>query len=146
MKKYLIELLYFSRLLVILVTLLAIGVSGANAAARLFSLCQIEDLTSAVTLDFQQIVPESTPKKDDDEMAPGSKANSEQEAYIFAVPAIPVNSSQSRLIVKIIISEFVFHQILPVNQNFSPIETVALISSHLGQSFTLVGAKPSGTG
>ena len=146
MKKIIKKIFSTGRTVVILLTVLALGVSGANAAARLFSICPVEDLTSDVQYDYMQIMPDATDTEAAaDTMAPGSRPYTEQDACYESQSFLKAGNDKNQLISNyLIFRNFILSNICK-NQNSMPVSSVSLISSGLGRCQTLVGAKPSGT-
>ncbi|MFZ5981300.1 MAG: hypothetical protein ACOYVF_11775 [Candidatus Zixiibacteriota bacterium] len=134
------------RIAVVLFTVMALGVSGASGAARLFSICPLEDLSSDVTYDYMQLIPDvSETEKAADTMAPGSRPFTEQDACFESPIFLKAGNDKNQLASNyFIIRNFILIHI-EQNQNSHPVSTVNLVSSATGRNLTLVGAKPSGT-
>ena len=146
-KKIWLLILAVGRITFIALLLTALGISGANSAARLFSVCPVEALSADVPPGYQQIVPDATdPETAADAMAPGSRPYTEQDACLIATACIKVNNDENQLPKKTFNNNRISFYDLTAGEFSSPVSSLCLISSHLGRSLTLVGAKPSGTG
>ena len=142
-----IKTLVAGRMALIALLLTALGVSGANAAARLFSVCTVETLSADVLPGCKQIVPDATdPEAAADAMAPGSRPYTEQDACLITPVCIKVNNDENHLQKKNYVNIRISFSESTAGEYSSPVSSLSLISSHLGRSLTLVGAKPSGTG
>jgi hypothetical protein len=145
-KKIWIKTLAVSRLMMIVLLLTALGFSGANAAARLFSVCPVEKLSADVPPGYKQIIPDATdPEAASDAMAPGSRPYTEQDACLVSTDCIKVNNDESHLPKKTYINIRIGFSESGSGEFTFPASSLSLISTHLGRSLTLVGAKPSGT-
>ena len=130
-----------------LLTVLALGVSGASAAARLFSICPVEDLSSNVRHDYMQIIPDVTEtEKAADTMAPGSRPYTEQDACYESPIFLKIGNDKNQLVSPYPVFRNLIISHIDRAGNCHPVGSVSLVSSFLGRSLTLVGAKPSGTG
>jgi hypothetical protein len=133
-----------ARIAVVLLAVLAIVVSGAGTAARLFSEQTLPTETpeskATATLDHLPDPEEAT-----GEMATGGQPWTEQPAFWQVIPALPGNSGQARIgpgpgiALK---SVSTATHIGNVNSLFA---TSSLVDSRIGHRSTLVGSKPSGT-
>jgi hypothetical protein len=144
MKQIVDKLVFGSRVAVVAFALLALVVSGAGAAARLF------DDPQASTESPERPQNATMDQKPDPEAAPGEMATNgrpctEQAAYLQATLAVLGGSSQSRsgsdtdqtLASVCDRSTAHGHELLSVSS--------AMVDHRLGQRFTLLGLKPSGT-
>jgi hypothetical protein len=145
-KKIWLKTLAVSRLMVILVLLVALGLSGANAAARLFANCPLETLSADFPSGHKLIVPDAAETEAaTDAMAPGSRPYTEQDACLITPVCIKVDKDESHLSKKTYFNVRIgFFEMTEGKYTF-PVSSLCLISSYLGRSLTLVGAKPSGT-
>jgi|GEM_PF-852385 len=142
-----IKTLAACRVTVIALLLTALGVSGANSAARLFSVCPVETLSADVLPGYKQIVPDATdPEAAADSMAPSSRPYTEQDGCLISLACLKVNNDENHLQKKIYVNIRISFSESAAGEYSSPVSSLSLISSHLGRSLTLVGAKPSGTG
>jgi len=136
---------------VILLGLLALGVGGANEAARTFTglpqdyptvTADGQSATGAAIADAVSLVLED---EDGGEMAPGPRPDVEPRACL-AAPA-PANGPHENDRLKHPL-ELDFEDVGyqgSSGADVSQLGSVCLISTSLGRQFTLVGAKPSGT-
>lgn len=144
MKRVVDILIRSSRIAVVVLAIAAIALSGAGSAHRLFTAPQpeVEDTPSiSPSLDGKQ-----DPREPSEEMAKGSRPWTEQPACIQAALAVPSGNDGSRQV-----SRLVFNFAVPVIGDHSIrsdaiFSTTGPVSSRIAHRFTLVGAKPSGTG
>lgn len=145
MNKITDKLIKSTRILVVLFAVFSLVVSGAGAAERLFSAYdeEAESVESGVPIGpvFEDSPSEETPHN----MEPGGKPFCEQSGWIVA--SLTVNKSNSDRQT----DEFIdclsgdLNQSVDLSPKASLLASVSLVSSDLGQTFTLVGSKPSGT-
>ena len=146
MKKCLKKIFVFSRLVVVLLLVLALAVDGAASAGRLFANCDEIDQPETknaqpATLQQGPPLPEELPGNMED----GGKPYTEQAAIIQAVIIVNLDNSSKRF--KIVLEKHI-HAISfnSLDQNKSYIiKNSHEVCSDLGLQFTLLGAKPSGT-
>lgn len=143
MKRVVDKIIELGRLAVVIVALLALVVSGASAAERLFQpdpQPTTDEAPKAASLDHN-------PGPDDktDKMSPDGRPWTDPPAYLQSALGVPAGPDQNR-------ETFLDRDCLPaswVSRHSSllqdPLGTTALVDSHVGQRFTLVGSKPSGT-
>ena len=129
---------------VVLVAVLALAVSGASAAERMFSARNAPDTDAATGSEHDRLVPTPGTEEPVDGMAGGGGACTEQDAYLQA-PVILYNV-QTQLKAELpaaltpASSGSIRSSRLP---GFA--STAGRVSGVLAHRFTLVGARPSGT-
>ena len=123
--------------------LLAVTLSGANAAERLFSAYdefQPEKVFPSPELKPGPPAPEDAPEN----MAPNGRPCCEQPARLVA--SWNISNKDNLKIQKLFVVDPVFASATVGRRSFARIKaSTGLISSSLSRQFTLVGAKPSGT-
>ncbi len=146
LRKISLILLAACRIIVVGLLLVALGSSGANAAARLFSDCPVKNLSSAVQFKHKLIIPDVVNSEEKTgAMAPGTRPYTEQDAYLISQVFIKANNDDKQIKINII-TDFNFVIFNSTHQlSFSPVSSPGQVSSRLGRTLTLVGAKPSGT-
>jgi hypothetical protein len=146
-KKYQDKATAAFRVAVVVISLLALGVSGASSAVRAFYGPIVGQKQVAEPVDLMQLVPGNpSPEDARDEMAPGEYPNTDQAALLTApvLASMAKNESQLGRRPVAFVRTATFEQ-SPVS-TLVPIATTSAVSSSLGRQFTLVGSKPSGTG
>lgn len=143
MKNVVDKLVETGRITVVVLALLALVVSGAEAAERLFSALDEPSeasLPQAASLDHNP-----GPEDVSDEMAPDGRPWTEQAAYIQGSLATTVGPNQHRQTFCVgLHTGTVFGPDLS-GVNLASRATTALVDVRIGHRFTLVGSKPSGT-
>jgi hypothetical protein len=143
MKRVVDKLVKAGRIAVVMVALMALVVSGAEAAERLFRSFETPrdaSLPEAASLDHNPAPEDAT-----DQMAPDGRPWTEQAAYIQASLAVPVGPDQHRQAYHASVTTgHVFCPDLSGRNGYS-FATTALVDVRIGHRFTLVGSKPSGT-
>lgn len=135
-----------ARAAVIVTIILALGLSGASAAERLFADDQAAESLPASAGEQNSLVSGVDPEEDAGDMATGGRPWTEPAALLKSAPARPVGKNFHRL------GNFTppCHASLP--NIAAPMSQVVLVATtgkvcwSLSRQFTLVGAKPSGTG
>lgn len=134
------------RLSIVLLLLLSLAVSGATAASRQAAMA--EAFEEEVQAESAHPTFEALPDADDGSqtMTPVGAPNTEESALLTAgMPALKVNDDiRLRRVcpaVSVDASKAHFPRAMRTSRS-----TCANVSSSLGRQFTLVGARPSGTG
>lgn len=144
--KYTKQVLLAVRVSVILIVLSALGISGANSAARAFANNTANETVAKELAERAVLTPDpQSPDAAGDQMTPSSRPNTEQIAF-FSIPVIIKTVEDN----KPVRDRIDFRQTAELffstaRDATSPVGSSSLISSRLGRQFTLVGAKPSGT-
>jgi len=133
------------RIAVITVAILALGFSGAGAAARLF----VDESVVDTALEFASPYNVLRPTPDPDEaahgMEPGSLPCTEQPARLQSLVLLTGNSSQHRMVNRdLVFQADIAGFSIQISRHEVP-SAPGLVNSKLGRQLTLVGAKPSGT-
>jgi hypothetical protein len=143
MKKLIKYSINTGRIATVCLLLLAVTLSGANAAERLFSAYdefQPELASPTPELKAGPPAPEDVPEN----MEPNGRPCCEQPARLVA--SWNLSSKDNLRIQKLFAADPVFATATVGQRSFARIKTsTGLISSMLSRQFTLVGAKPSGT-
>jgi hypothetical protein len=134
------------RLGVVLITLSALTVSGASAANRLFGGYQVAETEEQKAVDQVEMTPAPGEAAEDTAGERSGQTDGEPVAWIQAPLLLRTGSSTAKPITvckadrpgETIRSHEVGHR--------SPFSSISHVSSTLARQFTLVGAKPSGTG
>ena len=143
MKRVVDKLVKAGRIAVVLLALMALVVSGAEAAERLFKSFETPadaSLPEAASLDHNP-----APEDVSDQMAPDGRPWTEQAAYIQTSLSVSIGPDQYRQAHHASISTpHVFCPDLSGRIGTSR-ATTSLVDVRIGHRFTLVGSKPSGT-
>jgi len=145
MKQVLRKAVTASRWSLVVFSALALTLSGASSAHRMFDAYQSPSEASGAEGDLAQILPGPNPDQLPQNMTPSGKPNSEPSAYLSAPLFTDSNNNESR------IPGCSQHRTATISTSLRSENSLCLtptafqVSSHLGQQFTLVGAKPSGT-
>lgn len=152
MKQVVDRLVFGAQIAVVVLSLLALVVSGAGAAARLFDPSEPTKPTRPArpTESLQRPQNATLDNKPSPDEAPGEMATNgrpwtEQAAYLHATPAVVGGASQSRLGHD---SDQITASICCLSaRNGSDLVSASptLVDHRLGHRFTLLGLKPSGT-
>lgn len=135
------------RVAVVVASLLALGISGADAAARLYYGVGVEQTPEIEVVERSQIVPgPPSPEETADEMATGSRPHTEQDARLTSQAVFSNAKNEKRLSSQEAHSGTVTVTGWSDRASHDPVGSTCIVSSRLGRQFTLVGAKPSGTG
>ncbi len=131
------------RVAVVVGALLALMITGAGAAHRLFTeqMSPSPAESTSVAAAFDQ---KPDPKEATGGMAPGSHPSTEQCFLMQGNPGLPAGGSFSH---RLIFSPSTV-EISPshgLNAHSAVYQSVSLVASQIGHRFTLVGARPSGT-
>jgi hypothetical protein len=131
------------RVAVVTGALLALLISGAGAAHRLFS-----EQMSAKTTESVSVSDCFDGKPDPDQatggMATGSHPSTEQSFWIQGNPGLPVGSDPShRIISSLATRETVVSD--RIHEGSAVCQSAGLVAPQIGHRFTLVGSRPSGT-
>ena len=144
MKQIADRLIIGSQIAVVALALLALVVSGAGAAARLFDTpvdsAESPERPLNATLD-QKSDPEETPG----EMATNGRPWTEQAAYLQATSALLGGASQSRFWTDSDPVVMLAHSGSAAGRSDPVSASATLVDHRLGHRFTLLGLKPSGT-
>ena len=144
MKQIVDKIVGCARIAVVLLAVLAIVVSGAGAAARLFTdqsqPTEMPESKATATLDR---LPD--PEEPTGEMATGGRPWTEQPAFWQVIPALPGNPGQTRIGPGLGIALKSVSTATHSGNVNSLFATSSLVDSRIGHRFTLVGSKPSGT-
>lgn len=145
MRKLSQKLMDTGRLLIVGMILIAVPLSGAGAAERLFS--AYEDLCPKNESETAELVPGPLPAEEAPEnMEPTGKPYCEQPARISA-PLSLHNQNENQRDFNTSSAFSCLEANSPERRRNSILKTsTAAISSSLSRRFTLVGARPSGTG
>ena len=134
------------RLGVVLLTLFVLTVSGASAANRLFGGYQIAEIEEPKAVDQVEMTPAPGEAAEDTAGERSSHTDGEPVAWVQTPLLVRTGSSTTKPATvckadrpgETISSHEVGHR--------SPFSSISHVSSALARQFTLVGAKPSGTG
>jgi hypothetical protein len=131
------------RVAVVIGALLALVVSGAGAAHRLFTEQMTPDETRPVSVSAS-FDDKPDPLEATGGMATGSCPSTEQSFWIQSNPGLPCGGDQSHRLVSasmvgVMVDQFHFYEGYPVCQS------AGRVAPQIGHRFTLVGARPSGT-
>jgi hypothetical protein len=146
MKRLVDRLLFCTRVMIVTWAMLALVVSGAGAAQRLYT-DQFKPESPCAQADTDVL----NSKPDPDESTGGMTAPeggcpcTEQLAWLQAVPALPGGGDETKLAPgKTATSADVLAACEVLDQR-AVCATPALVSSQVAYRFTLVGSRPSGT-
>jgi hypothetical protein len=131
------------RIAVVIGALMALLISGAGAAHRLFS----EQLTAKTTESVSVSAcfdGKPNPEEATGGMATGSHPSTEQSFWIQGNPGLPVGSNPSHRIISspAMRETVVSNRIL---EGGAVCQSAGLVAPQIGHRFTLVGSRPSGT-
>ncbi len=144
MKHVLDRIIACGKCSIVVIAILALGLSGANAAARLFA--EDDPLTVKSANDHPQLI--ATPDSEEPNQGmdgTGGRPWTEQAAIFQAVTLLPSLHDQQRLRSGLATSHGFRAVLVQELWNGHVPSTSAEVSSTLGRQFTLVGARPSGT-
>lgn len=145
MKKLAQKSVEYARLAVFGLILIAVPLSGAGAAERLFS--AYDDFGPKSESETAELIPGPLPAEEAPEnMEPKGKPYCEQPARISA-PLSLQNQNEKQREFKTSSADYYTEATSPECRRNSTLRTsTGTISSSLSRRFTLVGARPSGTG
>ena len=135
--------LLIGKLGIVLITAAAITVSGADAAARLFSAYQSAEETNNYSFDQVDLSP--SPGESSGEMATTGKPNAEPSGYLLVPLHIQGHSPDSWQSHRPYVTAGDVRTSADQESDVALSGSLGLISTELGHRQTLVGAKPSGT-
>jgi len=146
MRKIIAKTVRFSRVAMTIFMLVALALSGAGAADRLFSAYdrpveEPESKPDQVALDVAVPGPEEAPEN----MAPTGTPNGEPNACFVVPLVLKSDNSSSRFKTEGDDSRESLKNAVIELRCKSVMTSSCLIDAHLGRQFTLVGARPSGT-
>ncbi|MDH4158288.1 MAG: hypothetical protein OEW00_13540 [candidate division Zixibacteria bacterium] len=145
MKKVLRKTLAAAKIAGVALTALALIISGAGSAQRLFSVYEQFLQSPAEAPVSARILPgPPAPDEVQDEMTPDGKPNTEQPAYLQA--ALPkCNNSEDRFRLVSRNAVITVASTIPPGTGSTILASTSLVSSGLCRQFTLLGTHPSGT-
>ncbi|MFQ5500575.1 MAG: hypothetical protein ACE5FH_12995 [Candidatus Zixiibacteriota bacterium] len=139
------KIIQTGRLAVVMLALLALLVSGASSAKRLFYNNQAGTADDTKQLDSPGLTPLPCPEELPENMEPSSQPNGEPSALLLSAAVLSPDNSESRIpaCLASISSE---HRCQVGSDSSSSFRsTTGRVSSILALRATLVGARPSGT-
>jgi hypothetical protein len=146
LKRILDKLVLCGRLMVVVIALVSLCVSGAGAAQRIFAAPETADDRDESKPLSNQLVPGHDPEAAPDGMTDFCRPWSEPVACIQAPMLLVSNHCQLKSRPQVLRSAVVSSQPLMCGTNSGLPATSCRVSWSLGRQFTLIGAKPSGTG
>jgi hypothetical protein len=145
MRKLLATTLVALRLTVTLMIIVALGVSGAGAAERMYRADQQDTKETLATNSQAEILPVGDGEEPIRGMAHSSKPCTEQAGCFQSIVVLPWGGDHHRAPSRQVCAQHVVPDAsAPSDTEFSP-RTSGEVHSDLGRQFTLVGARPSGT-
>ena len=131
------------RVSVVIGALLALTISGAGAAQRIF-IEQMTPPTAETAPTGAAFDSKPDPAEATGGMAGGSRPSTEQSFWIQGHPALPVGGDQSHRLVSSPVCGETIHP-APVHGGNAVRHSAGQVATQIGHRFTLVGARPSGT-
>jgi hypothetical protein len=146
MKKVLRKTVAAAKIAGVALTALALIISGAGSAKRLFSVYdQFSQEPAEAPVSARLLPGPPAPDEVQDEMVPDAKPNTEQPAYLqSALPKCNNSDDRSRLVSRN--AAITVAATVPSGTGATIMASTSLVSSGLCRQFTLLGAHPSGTG
>ncbi len=134
-----------SRLAVILLAILSLGVSGADAAARLFAFQTAEIEQEEVQLEGPVMGQAHDAEDGDEGMATDSRPYTEQSACFQSTTSSLPSHQTGRYSQDLLNGPSGSYRHDLIEGQSAIKASTCLVSGQLGHQFTLVGARPSGT-
>ena len=146
MKKVLRKTSAAAKIAGVALTTLALIISGAGSAQRLFSVYdQFSESPAQAPVSACLLPGPPAPDEVQGAMAPDGKPNTEQAAYLqSALPKCNNSNDRFRLVSRNAV--FTSASAVPPGTGTTIIASTSLVSSGLCRQFTLLGTHPSGTG
>ena len=143
MRQIVDKIIFGARVAVVVLAILALMVSGAGAAERLFN--QRSPHESEARPDVATLDQKPDPEEATGEMATSGHPWTEQPACLQATLALPGSNGQPRSVLMASGAEFSILNVRILKSPARPSTSPNLTCPLIGHRFTLVGSKPSGT-
>ncbi len=129
------------RMVLVGAVVLAVGLSGATAAHRIYF--ETARAQAAIAAEQAKLVPQPSETAAQGTMAKGSGPSSEQAAFSTPVGVGPERDTRVRGTLPV--SSDSYSAVIIQSEYTPPLNSSGMVSSRLAEQFTLLGAKPSGT-
>ncbi len=138
-------MIFLARVAMVVLTILALGVSGIGAAERLFVDEHRADSESEESIDQIDLVPGANPEEATDGVATSGRPWTEQAACLQSPLLLPAGNDQARFYLLRAARRADLPDFCCYRSPDGLLQTPCQVWWSLGRQFTLVGAKPSGT-